>query len=583
MNWSTSCLNWERRIIAGESLVPCPPLFPDQAEYALSVFKQLRIYDVMGQPTMGEACRPWVFDFVGAIFGAYGADEGRRLITEFLLHISKKNTKSTIAAGLMLTATIVNWRPGAEFLIIAPTIEVAGNSYTPARWMVKLDPDLDALFHVQDHYRTITHRDNGTILKVVAADKDTVSGKKATGVLIDELWLFGEKPNAENMLTEATGGHASRPEGFTVYLTTQSDRAPAGVFKKKLDYARRVRDGIIEDKAFMPVLYEFPKKIVKEQGYKKPENFYMTNPNLGLSVDIPFIERKFKIAEEDGEESMVGFLAKHLNVEVGMSLRSERWSGADFWTRSARAVINLDYILTHSDVIVAGLDGGGLDDMLGMAIIGREIETGHWLLWNRAWLCRSALEVRKSEAPRYMDFERDGDLIIFDLPDFPPDFDLWEDDQKIDFYNRNPSADMVGVGEIIKKCEDSGLLDRVAVDPSGISGIVDYLETIIENIVEDKRIVGIPQGWRLSGSIKTCGLKVANGTLKHGGQPLMAWCAGNAKQEQRGNAVIITKQISGTAKIDPLIATFCAAALMAMNPEARGGKSIYESRGVLSV
>lgn len=91
-----------------------------------------------------------------------------------------------------------------------------------------------------------------------------------------------------------------------------------------------------------------------------------------------------------------------------------------------------------------------------------------------------------------------------------------------------------------------------------------------------EHIMGISQGWRLNGAIKTVERKVAGGELLHGGQPLMAWSVSNAKAEPKGNGVAITKQQSGSAKIDPLMAVFDAASLMALNPVASAGRSFWE-------
>lgn len=557
MEWSTACPDWERKILAGESLIP-PPLYPQEADSALAVFKELRLVDVLDHPTYGEVGRQWVFDFVGSIFGSYDCETGRRLISEYFLLISKKNSKSSTAAGVMMTALVRNWRDSAEFLILAPTVEIANNSFYPARDMIKADEELSDLFLVQEHYRQITHRNTGATLKVVAAASETVGGKKATGILIDEAWLFGKMANAENMLREACGGLASRPEGFVIWLTTQSDEAPAGVFKQKLDYARGVRDGRIADNTFLPILYEYPESILKDKAYMEPKYWFVTNPNLGASVDEAFITREFKKAEEAGQESMQGFLAKHLNIEMGLSLKSQRWAGADFW-EDAAGKVTLEIILERSEVIEIGIDGGGLDDLLGLSIIGRDAENGNWLHWSRAWCNPIAIERRKSEASKYHDFEKDGDLVIV----------------------KEIGQDIKEAGDIVRKCDAAGLLDRIGVDQAGIGAIVDEIEQGDENgegAIEHDRIVGIPQGWRLNGAIKTLERKIAEKTFVHGGQPLMAWCVGNARVEPKGNAISITKQASGTGKIDPLMATFNCVALMAMNPEAKNVKSSYEGQ-----
>ena len=116
------------------------------------------------------------------------------------------------------------------------------------------------------------------------------------------------------------------------------------------------------------------------------------------------------------------------------------------------------------------------------------------------------------------------------------------------------------------------------MDAAGIGDIVDELTTEERGITMEQ-IVAVSQGWRLNGAIKTTERAVAGGDLVHGAQPLMSWCVGNAKAEAKGNAVAITKQASGSAKVDPLMATFSAVSLMALNPTATG-PSVYETRGI---
>lgn len=567
MEWTTALPDWEQRIVAGRSMVPCKPLFPNEAAAALDVFKSLRVVDVAGCPTFGEAGEDWIFDFVAAIFGAYNAEEGRRLIREFFLCVSKKNGKSTLSAGVMLTALIRNWRHSNELLILAPTIEAAQNSFKPAADMVRADPELDAssagFLHIQDHVRTITHLKTKAILKVVAADSATVVGKKAGFVLIDELWEFGRKANADSMLREATGGLVSRPEGFIVSITTQSDAPPTGVFDAKLSYGRKVRDGTVVDKKFLAVIYEFPKAMLKNNEHLISDNFYVTNPNIGRSVSREWLEDEMRKEMAKEASTRNTFLAKHLNVEIAGTLRSDGWAGAELWPRGDERGLTLSEVLRRSEVLTVGGDGGGLDDLAGIFVLGREKGTGVWLGWAHAFISPEGWERRKANRTVYEDFVRDGDLTLVErLPD-----------------------DITAFVDIVKQCLDTGKLAKVAVDPAGIGTIVDELAKIGVTTKENGTgmLVGIRQGVALMGAIKTVERKLADGSFKHGGRRMMAWCAGNAIVQATATGMRIARDASGYGKIDPLMALFDSVAEMMLNPSPDGGPSIYESRPLLIV
>ena len=552
IEWTTANPHWEKKIVEGRSLIPCQPLFPDEAEAALAEFKALRVVDAPGSPTFGETGDEWVFDFVRAIFGAYDAENGTRLINQFFMSVSKKNGKSTIAAGIMLTALIRNWRQSNELIIVAPTIKAANNSFKPAADMVRADPEINAadggFLHVIDHQRTIKHLTTGATLTILAADTGTVAGNKAAFVLIDELWEFGRQSKADAMLREAAGGLVARPEGFLIYITTQSDAPPAGVFKDKLDYARDVRDGKIEDPKFLPVIYEFPRKMLDSEAYLDPANSYITNPYLGRTEWGPqWIADELRKEMAKGADTRNVFLAKHLNVEIGMNLRANRWPGADYWSKRARKGLDLAEVLDRSEVVVPGIDGGGLDDLFGLCILGRDRETKDWLAWCHAWCHKGVLDRRKGIAARLRDFEREGSLTIVD----------------------DVLADISAIIEIVREVKDRGLLAAVAADPAGLGEMIDALAEIGVT-PEDGQVIGAPQGYAMMNAIKTAERKLANGTLWHDGSALMAWAVGNIKIEPTATAIRATKANAGDAKIDPAMALFDAVTVMSRNPEAKG-------------
>lgn len=511
----------------------------------MRIFRDLRLVDVAGSPTIGQVARPWFLDFAQAVFGAYDASTGRRLIRYFFLLISKKNGKSSLAAAIMLTALLRNWRMSGEYYILAPTKEVADNSYAPARDMVRADEELSTLLHCQDNFRTITHRNTGAFLRVVAADNEVVAGKKTIGLFIDELWLFGKRATAHNILSEAMGGLASRPEGFVIYASTQSDAPPTGVFEKELKRFRSIRDGNLVDPRSMGVLYEFPQRMIDSGEFVQRENWYVTNPNLHSSVDEEYIADQFAKAELEGKTETNNVYAKHLNVEITQGLRSDGWSGAKEWPNGAEPNLNkLQQLLDRCEVVCVGIDGGGLDDLLGVGVVGREKVTKNWLSWAHAFISPQGWERRRANQTIYEGFIKDGDLTkIEKLPD-----------------------DVTAVVDIVRQCKESKKLAKVGCDPAGLGSIVDALAEI-DVTVENELLGGVRQGVGLMGSIKTVERKLADGSFRHGGRRMMAWCASNAIIQATGTGIRIARDASGYGKIDPLVAVLDAAELMSTNPE----------------
>lgn len=573
--WSTACPDWKDRIKDGRSLIPDLPLFDPVAAKALRIFKSLRVPDMIGTPTLGEVCEEWIFDLVRAVFGSYDPVAKRRMIRQFFVMIPKKNGKSSISAAIIVTAAILNERPNAEAILIAETQKIAEIAFSQAAGIIRLDPRLDGgagkdgIFDVKSHSKTIIHMNTGTTIRILSADGDVVTGSKAAYVLVDETHVLGHKAKAPGVYLELEGGLASRPEGFLLEITTQSKMQPHGEFKRRLSLARGVRDGKL-NLPILPVLYELPPEMQASGTWRDESTWGLVNPNLERSVSIDYLREKFVEAEVAGPDALALFASQHLNVEMGVGLHADRWAGADFWEGAAlpsldvgdgpEPALTLDGIMETCDVCVVGIDGGGLDDLMALSVIGRHAKTRAWLHWVRAWAHPEVFERRKEIAPRLRDFIRDGDLILCESTD----------------------QDAREIADICVKLNDAGLLPEKAAIGLDAFGVATVLDALADRGIDGDKVMAVGQGYKLQAAVTTLPRKLKDKTMRHGGQPIMTWVVGNAKTELKGSNYVVTKQTAGAAKIDPLMATFNAAMLMFLNPVARG-LSVYRDRGLLTV
>lgn len=562
--WKFACPDWFERLQQGRSLIPDLPIDEEKAEKGLRIFERLRVPDIDDKPTLGEACGPWFKEIVRTIFGSVD-DEGKRHVAEIFALVGKKNSKTTYSGGLMVALLLANKVPRAEILFVGPTQEIADTAFQQAVGMIEEDEEgyLQKRFHIQDHRKVIKDRVTKAFIKIKTFDMKVMTGSKPIIVLLDELHIMGAISYASRVIRQIRGALVRRKDSLFVIITTQSDEEPAGAFLTELEYARAVRDGrIVDHVRMLPILYEFPEamQVDDDKPWMDSRNWPLVMPNLGRSLHLENMVADFEAERRKGDEALQLWASQHLNVQVGLALHGGRWRGVDYWLGAADRSITIEHLTEVCDVIVAGIDGGGLDDLLGLCLMGRHRETRRWLWWGRAWAQSDVLKLRTDIAERLRDFERDGDLVIC----------------------KHSTQDLVDVASILEQIWHSGLMPEkgaIGLDPQAVAALVDE---ITGRGIPDDALVAVSQGFRLSSAIWGAERKLKDGTLKHSGSRMLNWCAGNAKAQQSGNAVIITKAAAGKAKIDPIIAGFNAVSLLSRNPEAVGS-SVYRERGLLAV
>ncbi len=329
------------------------------------------------------------------------------------------------------------------------------------------------------------------------------------------------------MIRQIRGGLEKNTEGFLIFTSTQSDEEPPASSRRTRDRSCHPRRQEARPHAAGPLRVPCEDGEGRDRlagpaeladGHAEPRPIRATGqPDPGLRDE-----------KDKGEHAIKVWASQHLNLEIGVGGGADGWIGAKYWTKRTDPAFakgtskeRLQHLLDRCEVAVAGIDGGGMDDLLGLAVLGREKVTRKWLLWTHAWCHEVVLEERKSIASKLLDLEKAGDLTI-----------IRDEDE----------SDIEELADIIEMVRDAGLLPEengIGVDPSGVDDIVDELtrrgftKTTEEAV---GLIVGVRQGFTLQNAVKVAERRLAKGHLLHDGSPLMTWCVGNAKQEQKGNS-----------------------------------------------
>lgn len=544
-----ACPDWWERIQAGRVPMADVPVNEPLAAKAKAVFGKLKLPDVPGTPTMSEACGEWFVEIMCAFLASEDPETLQPIVWELLCMVPKKNSKTTYVAGLGLTALVVFDVLNRQMLVVGPSQNISERLFNQAEGMINLDERLKNMFQVQDHLKSITRRKTGTQIEVKTFDTAIVTGEIPFLTIIDEVHELGKKAKAAKVMQQIRGGSITKQRGRLLMITTQSDERPAGIWATELSKARKIRDGKAGPAPIMlPVLYEYPvEKQLDKKFWRNTDNWPLLLPNLDRSIDAQALIDDYTNNGTATVEAEQIWASQHLNIEIGVGLGGDSWDGALHWTGCIDdSLAGLDDLLARSEVCTIGIDWGGADDLAGLYVIGRERVTKRWLGWGKAWARATVFERRKSIAGELRRFEECGDLEIA----------------------ASGEDQAASAAAICKRVFDSGLLPEAAgigLDAAGVALLLDALEDLG---LQQPLLQPVAQGWKLQTAISSVPLKLEDRRFLHGDQPIMAWCVGNAKQVLKGSNYIVTKEVSGAAKIDLLMALFNAAMLMFLNPVA---------------
>lgn len=449
------------------------------------------------------------------IFGWKDKD-GFRRYREVLYFVPRKNSKTTWAAGLALKVFFDDGEFGSECYCAAADKDQATLLFSQARAMVEFYPDLSSQVKIYTANKSIWWPAKNSALKAISADAATKHGFNSHLVIVDELHA---QPNRElvDVLCTSVG---SRKQPLIVYITT-SDFERDSICNEKHRYASQVRDGIITDPTFLPVIYE----ATLDEDWKSPDIWAKANPNLGKSVSYEYIERECKRAQELPSFENT-FKRLHLNIRTEQDVR---WLAMDKWD-ACNASVNPDDLVGRP--CYAGLDLASTTDLTSLALVFPDEDTGTYDVLSYNWVPADNLQkrMRKDRVP----------------------YDVWV---KQGYLETTPGnvADYEAIRRRLNELAELYDIRTLCVDRWGARYLITQLQGDGFDVVE------FGQGYAsMSSPTKELEKLILGEQIRHGGSPVLRWAASNVTVKSDSADNYKPDKEKSTERIDPIVALIMA-------------------------
>ena len=427
----------------------------------------------------------WQAAIVGNLFGWKRPDDGTRRYRKCLIFTARKSGKTELAAGISLLLLFIDGEPAPEIVTAAGNADQARRIFKAASAMVANAKSLAR--RAVCYKNAIECAANSGVMKVINSEAKTKHGDNLHAALIDELHVHKDAELVEVLETSTL----ARAQPLIIYTTT-AGTDPESIAGEVYDYAVRVRDGLIEDMEFLPVIYEIPAALSVED----PQNWKLAQPNL--DVTVPAAKYATALAEAKASPRKLQVFRQLLCNQWTES--AESWIGLEEWKACAIAPVDLASLKGTKATI--GIDLSSTLDTTAVVAAVRA-ETGKLLIIPFIFLPRDNAEGRfrrqKRDKAPYLAWIAAGHIIA-------------TEGNTVDY-------------EVVEKKIDelAALFDVVEIqaDPYNASGLLERL------VKKGMIVTRMRQGYSLSEATKETERLILIRQIAHLGNPALAWQVNN--------------------------------------------------------
>lgn len=509
-----------------------------------------------GQPFKLE---PWQQAVIALIFGMKRPD-GFRRYKKALLFVPRKNGKSPLAAGIGLKFLVGDGEPGAQIYVGSGEKEQAALIYRWAAAMVGNEPELDRRLRCYRAFKSIEYDATSSYFRAISSDAKTKHGFNTHAAIIDELHVL---PNGD-LVTTLTSSMGTRRQPFTLFITTSDFERPGSICNETHAYATKVRDGLLTDPEFLPVIYEAS----VDDDWTDEKVWYACNPNLGVSIKLRDMQSECRLAQHSPRERNL-FKRYRLNIRTQADVA---WVPMEYWRKCGkrREIEDGDLegwirkLKLEGRECFAGLDLSSTRDLSAFVLVfpdvvcwrprGREPETAHVVL-PYFFAPQATAEDRETlEGVSYIAWAEDGWLEL--TPGNVVDYDR--------------------IRQVIGECGERFRIREINFDRWGAQQIATQLDG------DGFEMVKFGQGYAsMSEPSKELERLWLKRGIRHGGHPVLEYCAACVMVQEDPAGNIKPSKSKSTGRIDGIVAL-----VMALGGAIVGGgdgESVYASRGILSL